>query len=43
MGLPCPNLGTGSQNCHGHFEFACIEDMETSVQVVIKLAELFAK
>lgn len=43
MGLPCPNLGTGSQNCHGHFEFACIQDMETSVQIVIKLAELFAR
>lgn len=43
MGLPCPNLGTGDHNCHGHFEFTCIESMETSVQVVIKLAERFAK
>lgn len=43
MGLPCPNLGTGDHNCHGHFEFMCIQSMETSVQVIIKLAELFAK
>ncbi len=28
MGLPCPNLCTGGENCHGKFEFACVEDME---------------
>ncbi len=38
MGLPCPNLGTGSQNCHGRFEFACAEEMELCTELIVKLA-----
>lgn len=41
-GLPCPNLGTGDHNCHGHFEFVCIQSMEKSVQVIIELAKLYS-
>lgn len=41
-GLPCPNLGTGDHNCHGHFEFVCIQSMEKSVQVIVELARLYA-
>lgn len=42
-GLPCPNLGTGDHNCHGHFEFVCIQSMEKCVQVIVELAKLYAK
>ena len=40
-GLPCPNLGTGDHNCHGHFEFVCIQAMEKSVEVIIELIRLW--
>ena len=40
-GLPCPNLGTGDHNCHGHFEFACIQAMEKSVEVIIELIRIW--
>ncbi len=38
MGLPCPNLCTGGQNFHGRFEYACVEDMEKIVQLLVKIA-----
>lgn len=41
-GLPCPNLGTGDHNCHGPFEFVCVESMEKSVAVILELAKLYA-
>ena len=37
-GLPCPNLSVGAENFHGVHEFACVEDMETMVRVIIHLA-----
>lgn len=37
-GLPCPNLCTGGYNYHGKFEYAVTEEMEASVQLLIKLA-----
>ena len=37
VGLPCPNLGTGGENYHGRYEFACAEDMELSVRVLINI------
>jgi tripeptide aminopeptidase len=42
-GLPCPNLFTGGYNFHGIHEFASVETMEKSVEVIVKLAELTAK
>ena len=33
-GLPCPNLCTGGENYHGHFEFIPVEDMELCVQML---------
>ena len=27
LGCPCPNIGTGSYNHHGKFEFAVLEEM----------------
>lgn len=41
-GLPCPNLGTGGHNFHGHFEYACIQSMEKCVEVIIELAKIYA-
>ncbi len=43
MGLPCPNLGTGSHNHHGKMEFACVEEMERCVLQVIEIAKLYAE
>lgn len=34
MGLVCPNLGTGSYNHHGRYEFASIQQMEMMVRIV---------
>lgn len=42
MGLPCPNLGTGDYNCHGRFEFTCVESMEQCVQVIVELAKEYS-
>ena len=41
MGLPTPNLFTGSYNHHGPYEFACVELMEKAVQVILKIIELY--
>lgn len=38
MGLPCPNLCTGGGNFHGKYEYACIDEMETIVQLLVKIA-----
>ena len=40
-GLPCPNLGTGDHNCHGHFEFVCVQAMEKSAEVIVELIRLW--
>lgn len=37
MGLPCPNICTGSANHHGKLEYAVVEDMEV-VKNIIKSA-----
>lgn len=39
MGLPCPNLGTGSCNHHGRHEVACVQEMEQMVQILLNLAQ----
>lgn len=41
MGLPCPNLGTGGQNFHGRFEYACADDMETIVELLVRIAQKY--
>ena len=38
-GLPCPNLGTGGYNYHGKFEFASIQEMQASVELLLKIVE----
>lgn len=42
MGLPCPNLSTGGYNGHGRMEYACAEEMDDCVQVLLKIAEKYA-
>lgn len=41
-GLPCPNVCTGSEAHHGRHEFACIEDMETVVEILKNLVKIYA-
>ena len=43
MGLPCPNLGTGSHNHHGKTEYACIQAMDQCVELLIRIAEKYGK
>ncbi|MCP4248878.1 MAG: peptidase T [bacterium] len=43
MGLPTPNLSVGMHNFHSPLEFACLEQMETAVAVLIELAKLWGK
>ncbi len=43
MGLPCPNLGTGSHGHHGRGEFAVAEEMDLAVRVLAAVAENAAK
>lgn len=40
LGCPCPNLGTGSYNHHGRYEFAVLEEMELLVRIC---TEIFKK
>lgn len=43
MGLPTPNIFTGGHNFHGKFEFIPVSSMEKSVEVILKIVELYAK
>ncbi|MFQ5429412.1 MAG: peptidase T [Phycisphaerae bacterium] len=43
MGLPTPNLSVGMHNFHSPLEFACLEQMENAVKVLIELAQLWGK
>ena len=37
MGLVTPNLGTGSGNHHGRFEYLCIQDFNTMINIVLEI------
>ena len=41
-GLPTPNLFTGGHNYHGKYEYVVVESMEKSVEVIVKILELYA-
>ena len=41
-GLPCPNLGTGCGNYHSRMEYACIEDMDKCIDVIINIIKELA-
>lgn len=42
-GLPCPNLGVGGHNFHGRYEYACVQSMEKSVEILLKLVEIYSR
>ena len=37
-GIPCPNLCTGGYNFHGRFEYASVQEMEKSAELLILIA-----
>lgn len=41
LGLPCPNLATGSDNHHGRFEFAVVEEMDMCVETIINIIKAY--
>ena len=43
LGLPTPNLSTGEHNPHSPLEWTCLEEMETAVNVLLELAQLWAQ
>ena len=43
MGLPCPNLNTGSHNCHGRFECVPVESLEKITEMLIALVARYAE
>lgn len=43
MGLPCPNLFTGGMNFHGRNELASLDVMEKACDLIVRIAENYAK
>ena len=43
QGLPTPNLFYGGYNAHGPYEFAVVEEMEQTVQTIVKIIERYAQ
>lgn len=41
MGLPCPNICTGGENCHGKFEYVCVQSMEQVVKLLTGIVRRF--
>ena len=42
MGLPCPNLCTGGGNFHGKHEYLCVEEMNTTIEILKQLVREWA-
>lgn len=40
MGLPCPNLGAGGYNFHGRYEFLNVNQLNKSVELVLKIIDI---
>ncbi len=43
MGLVTPNLFTGGANFHGKYEYIVAESMQSAVDVIVKIIELYEK
>jgi len=43
MGLPTPNLSAGMHNFHSPLEWACLEEMETAVKMLVELVQLWGQ
>lgn len=39
-GIPCPNLCTGGYNFHGRYEYASVQEIEKSAEILILLASV---
>lgn len=37
MGIPCPNIFTGTHNAHGKYEYVCVESMIAAKQTVLEI------
>jgi tripeptide aminopeptidase len=42
LGVPTPNLFTSEHNIHSPLEWACLEEMEFAVKVLVELAQVWA-
>ncbi len=42
LGLPTPNLSCGQHNPHSPLEWACLEEMEHAVAMLVELVQLWA-
>ena len=40
MGLPTPNLGTGSANHHGRFEYLVVQDFLKMIDIVVDIMKI---
>ena len=43
MGIPCPNLCAGSENCHGIYEYVSVQSMEKIVMLLIQMGKTFER
>lgn len=43
MGLPCPNIFTGEMALHSKLEYVSVQDMEMSLQVLVKLVQYWSQ
>jgi len=43
QGLPTPNLFNGGHNYHGKYEYIPVESMEKAVDVIVRIAALYAE
>jgi len=41
MGLPCPNIFTGEMAFHGKQEYVSVQDMQKSVETIVRLAQIW--
>ena len=41
-GLPTPNLSSGQHNPHSPLEWACLDEMEAAVEVLVQLVQVWA-
>ncbi len=43
MGLPCPNVGTGSYAGHGPYEHATVEGMDKCVEILLEIVKIYTE
>ena len=43
LGLPTPNLSTGQHNPHSPLEWACLDEMEAAVAMLVELAAVWSE